>query len=88
MLLVLTLIAVPLSKAPPRQGRYNNLALGILVYVIYTNMLGASKAWLEGGSISPLIGLWWVHALFILFATTLLMWQNGVFRRILAAGSS
>lgn len=81
MLLILTLIAVPLSKAPPRQGRYNNLAFGILVYLIYTNMLGASKAWVEDGLISPAIGLWWVHAFFIAFAIIMLMRQNGVFRR-------
>ncbi|MDP7094024.1 MAG: LptF/LptG family permease, partial [Gammaproteobacteria bacterium] len=85
MLLVLSLIAVPLSKAPPRQGRYNNLALGILVYLVYTNMLGASKAWVEDGIISPAIGLWWVHVLFILFAAIMLMRQNGIFRRIMAA---
>jgi lipopolysaccharide export system permease protein len=87
MLLVLTLIAVPLSRAPPRQGRYNNLALGILVYLIYTNMLGASKAWVEDELISPVIGLWWVHALFLLFAVIMLMRQNGVFSRVMTAGS-
>jgi lipopolysaccharide export system permease protein len=79
-LLVLTLLAVPLSKAPPRQGRYNNLAIGILLYVIYSNMLGASKAWVEKETISPWIGLWWVHGMFILYAAIMLMRQNGVFR--------
>ena len=63
-LLVLTLIAVPLSRAPPRTGRYNNLAAGILIYVIYSNLLSASKIWVEQEVLPAWIGLWWVHALF------------------------
>jgi len=81
-LMVLTLIAVPLSKSPPRQGRYNNLIVGILLYIIYANMLGASKAWLEQEEIPAWVGLWWVHLLFILFAIVLLMRQNNMFRRL------
>ena len=83
-LLILTLIAVPLSKAPPRQGRYNNLIAGILLYIIYANLLGASKVWLEQEKIPAWLGLWWVHLLFILFAVYLLMKQNMMFARIWA----
>jgi lipopolysaccharide export system permease protein len=80
-LLVLTLIAVPLSRAPPRQGRYNNLIAGILLYVIYANMLGASKVWLEQERIPVWLGLWWVHLVFIAFGVVLLMRQNNMFQR-------
>jgi lipopolysaccharide export system permease protein len=83
-LLVLTLIAVPLSRAPPRQGRYNNLILGVLIYIIYSNMLGASKAWVANESISPWVGLWWVHGLFIFYGVMMLMRQNGIFRQLMA----
>jgi lipopolysaccharide export system permease protein len=86
-LLVLMLIAVPLSRAPPRQGRYNNLIAGILVYVIYANLLGASKVWLEQGQIPAWLGLWWVHLLFIGFAVVLLMRQNNVFAQLWAGVS-
>lgn len=85
--LVLTLIAVPLSRAPPRTGRYNNLAAGILLYIIYSNLLAASKVWVEQETISPWIGLWWVHGLFCLFGITLLLRDNRIFQRMLARHS-
>jgi lipopolysaccharide export system permease protein len=75
-LLVLCLIAVPLSRSQPRQGRYANIALAILIYIIYSNMLGASKVWVEKEVISPWVGLWWVHAAFLLLAAGLLQHQN------------
>jgi len=81
-LMVLTLIAVPLSRAPPRQGRYNNLIAGILLYIIYANLLGASKVWLEQERVPAWLGLWWVHLLFIAFAVVLLMRQNNAFLRL------
>jgi len=81
-LLVLTLIAVPLSRAPPRQGRYNNLIAGILLFIIYANLLGASKVWLEQGQVPVWVGLWWVHLLFIAFGIILLMRQNNAFLQL------
>jgi lipopolysaccharide export system permease protein len=86
-LLILTLIAVPLSRAPPRSGRYNNLAVGVLLYIIYSNLLASSKVWVEQETISPWIGLWWVHGLFVLFAVLLLMKHNHIFKRMLARQS-
>ncbi len=62
MALVLTLIAVPLSKLRPRQGRYARVGFAIVVYFIYSNLLSASKVWLEKSDLSPTIGVWWVHA--------------------------
>jgi lipopolysaccharide export system permease protein len=62
MALVLTLIAVPLSRLRPRQGRYARIGFAIVVYFVYSNLLSASKVWVEKGSLPPLIGVWWVHA--------------------------
>jgi lipopolysaccharide export system permease protein len=81
-LFMLTLIAVPLSRAPPRTGRYNNLIAGILIYVIYSNLLGASKVWVEQEVVPIWVGLWWVHLSFFVVAVFLLMRQNFVFRRL------
>src|SRR5580658_834677 len=61
MALVLTLIAVPLSRLRPRQGRYARVGFAILVYFVYSQLLYAAKAWLEKGDLSPSIGVWWVH---------------------------
>ena len=63
MALVLTLVAVPLSRLRPRQGRYARVGIAIVVYFVYSNLLSASKVWLNKGQLPPLIGVWWVHAL-------------------------
>jgi len=81
--LIMAIIAVPLSRSQPRQGRYGKLALGLLVFIIYFNLLSAGKAWLEQGTVQPEIGLWWVHGLMLAFALLLLAAQNNVHRRIL-----
>jgi lipopolysaccharide export system permease protein len=62
MALVLTLIAVPLSRLRPRQGRYARVGFAIVVYYVYSSLLYAAKVWLEKGELSPAIGVWWVHA--------------------------
>ena len=80
--LLLGLLAVPLSKSQPREGRYGRIAIGLLVFIVYFNMLSAGKAWIESGKVSPALGLWWVHAAVLLLAVLLLMVQNGVHRRI------
>jgi lipopolysaccharide export system permease protein len=51
-----------LSKLRPRQGRYARVGFAIIVYIIYSNLLSASKVWLEKSDLPPAIGVWWVHA--------------------------
>jgi len=79
---VLAIFAVPLSRSQPRQGRYGRLAIGLLVFIIYFNLLSAGKAWLEQGTVSASLGLWWVHALMLSGALGLLGLQNGIHRRL------
>jgi lipopolysaccharide export system permease protein len=62
MALVLTLVAVPLSKLRPRQGRYTRVGFAIVVYYVYSSLLSAAKIWIEKGELTPAIGVWWVHA--------------------------
>jgi lipopolysaccharide export system permease protein len=61
MALVLTLVAVPLSRLRPRQGRYARVGFAIVVYFVYSNLLSAAKVWVEKGELAPAIGVWWVH---------------------------
>ena len=75
--IILAILAVPLSRSRPREGRYSRIAIGFLVFIIYLNMMSAAKAWIEQGSISPTLGLWWVHGSMALFALGLLIVQNG-----------
>ncbi|MDJ0940025.1 MAG: LPS export ABC transporter permease LptF [Woeseiaceae bacterium] len=80
--MLLALLAVPLSRSQPREGRYGRLAIGLLVFIIYFNLLSAAKAWIEQGDISPELGVWWVHGSVLLFGLALLGLQNGWHRRI------
>ena len=80
--IILSMLAVPLSRTQPRAGRYGRLAIGLLAFIIYVNMLSAAKAWLELGSVSPYLGLWWVHGAVLLFALGLLAVQNSWLRRL------
>ena len=85
--LVLSILAVPLSRSQPRQGRYGRLAIGLLVFIIYFNLMSAAKAWVEQGVVPSAVGLWWVHGLMLGFALMLLALQNGIHRRLLSLGS-
>ena len=82
--IILGLLAVPLAKTQPRAGRYGRLAIGLLMFIIYLNLLSASKAWIEQGVVPPFIGLWWVHGVVLLLTLGLLAKQNAVFRRLWA----
>lgn len=82
--IILAILAVPLSRTQPRTGRYGRLAIGLLVFIIYLNMLSAAKAWIEQGTLSPYLGLWWVHGGVLLFALGLLGAQNMIHRRLLS----
>src|SRR6266481_3076309 len=61
MALVLTVVAVPLSRLRPRQGRYGRVGFAIVVYFVYSNLLSAAKVWVEKGDLPPAVGVWWVH---------------------------
>jgi len=74
--IILSFLAVPLSRTQPRTGRYGRIAVGLLVFIIYLNLLTASKAWIEQGTLTPSLGLWWVHGAALLFALSLLGLQN------------
>ena len=80
MAMVLALLAVPLARSSPRQGRYAGLGAGVLIYISYANLLGAAKVWVERGKVPPMVGMWWVHALFAIGAVGLLMVRYGSLR--------
>jgi lipopolysaccharide export system permease protein len=75
MALVLTLIAVPLSRLRPRQGRYARVGFAIVAFLIYSNLLIAAKSWVEKGSLPTTIGVWWVHGLALAFGLYLISRQ-------------
>lgn len=72
MVLVVTIIAIPLSKTNPREGRFAKIIPAILLYVVYQVLLRAARGGLEDDKIPSWLGLWWVHVLFLLIALLLL----------------
>lgn len=78
---VLSLLAVPLSRSQPRQGRYAKLVVALLVYLIYSNLLTVAKSLVERQEVDPLMGFWWVHALMVIAAIGLALREGRLGRR-------
>ena len=80
-ILILTLIALPLGRVPPRAGRYGRVIAGVLVYVIYINAVHLAAVAVEDATLPAAIGLWWVHALALAAALVMIARENGLFAR-------
>jgi lipopolysaccharide export system permease protein len=74
MVLIVTLLAVPLSRTDPRQGRYAKLLPAVMLYFAYLVMLNGLRGALESGSVPIGVTLLPVHLLFLLIAALLLSW--------------
>jgi len=75
MTLLLGLLAVPLSRSSPREGRYGRLFVGILAYIVYNNLLSVAKSSLGKGEVSAWLGLWWVHGI-VLALLLVIIWRQ------------
>jgi len=75
LVFVVTLLAVPLAKVNPRQGRFLKLLPAILLYMAYLALLIGARGQLDKGRIPMQLGLWWVHVLFLLIGAGLFLWQ-------------
>lgn len=76
--LLLALFALPLSYTSPRKGRFAKLGIGVLIYIIYSNLLGLGRAWVERGIVPDWLGLWWVHGLMLAALLVLLIEREGL----------
>jgi len=80
-LFVLALLALPLSRSSPREGRYARVGVGLLIYIIYANLLSIARIVLERGELPLWLGMWWVHGALALVAVMMLVKHSGVLRR-------
>lgn len=62
---IVTLMAIPLSRVNPRQGRYLKLLPAILLYMSYLAILISVRSSLEKGKLPLSLGMWWVHAIYL-----------------------
>lgn len=74
--LVLMMLAVPLSRLRPRQGRFGKIGLAILAYFVYWQLLTVARTWMETGALPTAIGMWWVHGIAACVAVWLLAREN------------
>lgn len=72
--ILLALIAVPFSRASPRQTKGDKTYyLAALVFAIYYILSGLAQTWVEQGTIGRMPGVWWLYAVMLLFAISLLL---------------
>ena len=75
---LLAVLSVLLSRSDPRQGRFAKLFVAILVYVLYNNLIGIAKNWVEQGQVPVGVGIWWVHILLVFLIAFLWTKQVGI----------
>jgi len=81
---IVTLIAVPMSKTNPRQGRFAKLIPSIVLYLVYLSLLTSARSTVEDGEMGGWL-LWLVHALFLAIAANLILadrFWGRVFNRV------
>lgn len=76
--LVLALLALPLSRQSPREPRYGRLLLAVLAYLLYSNLLALLRSGIGSGVVPAWIGLWPAHLAFALAAGWMLWRQYRV----------
>jgi len=74
--LVLTVLAVALSHAKPRQGRFGNVLYGLLGYILYANLLVVFRRQMASGALPEVFAMWWVHLLPVGLALALFFWRK------------
>ena len=73
MVPIVTLIAFPLSKVNPRQGRFARLFPAIVLFMVYISLLIAMTGMIEKQTLNPMIGLWILHIIYTLIGAGLLL---------------
>lgn len=64
--LLIVFMALPMSQTTPRGGRYSKLALAILLYLVYSNLLGIGKTWIAKDVVPWWLGTSWVHLMAVI----------------------
>ncbi|WP_428820669.1 LPS export ABC transporter permease LptF [Microbulbifer sp. MCCC 1A16149] len=76
LVLVVAILAVPLSRTNPRQGRYAKMIPAVLLYIIYLVALQGVRGAIEDGKIEQAWAIWLVHPPFLILGLLLLGGRN------------
>lgn len=90
---ILVSVALVLAYTDPRRGRLAGLFVAILVFFLYSNVLGVAAGMIRSARVPASLGLWWVHAGFLAAAfyglrrrvlgRPLIIWPNmALFKRV------
>jgi lipopolysaccharide export system permease protein len=71
MIPVMGLMAIPLSRVNPRQGRFTKLIPGMFLCFVYVVSLSGAKAGVDRGDLPIEYGLWWIHGIFIVITAAI-----------------
>jgi len=74
---LLVLLAVPLSNATPRQGRFGKIVIAILIYILYANLNIFAVSLIATGRLPGWVGTWGVQLLLVGLIVALLLRQYG-----------
>ncbi|MGH8174944.1 MAG: LPS export ABC transporter permease LptF [Steroidobacter sp.] len=74
--MILMLMAVPLARLRPRQGRFGRIGIAILAFFLYYQLLVAARTWVENDVAPSFVGLWWVHGVALCVALWLLVRES------------
>ena len=75
--LVLALLAPAMSRLRPRSDRFTTLVFGILLFIVYVNLMALGKSWVGRDVLPVPLGMNGVHGLFVLLSLVLMMRQYG-----------
>lgn len=79
---LMALLAVPLSKVNPRQGRFAKMLPALLLYLIYFLLLSSLKSAGTGGKVDAALLIPLVHLVFLLIAIMLNSWNSAFMYRV------
>ncbi len=86
--LTLSLLAIPLAFVNPRVGRSVNLVLAFLIYLVYSNSISITQAWVAQGRVGFHSAWWLVHVAMVVLLLGLFFRRlavNSVFRALARA---
>lgn len=76
LVLVVAVLAVPLSRTNPRQGRYAKMIPAVFLYISYVMLLQGVRGAIVDGKIESPAAIWLVHPPFLILGLLLLGGRN------------
>ncbi len=76
MVPVVILLAFPLAKVNPRQGRFAKMFPALILFIVYVSLIAGLTGSVESGKLSPWVGFWAVHLFFTVLGCLFIIWPT------------